>query len=80
MLLGMPPRENRELTTTQALVYGFYTAHLKEHGAAPTVLFMASELELQRSTIYQVLGRLEEKGYLKKNTAPRFAPTRRRAP
>ncbi len=78
----MPPRPNTELTTTQKLVYDLYCSHIEEHGTAPPVLLMAERLGMQRSSVYDVLTRLEEKGYLKKKpiTIKRLMPVKRRTP
>jgi SOS-response transcriptional repressor LexA len=78
--MAMPPRPNLELTTAQKQVYDFYRAYIDEHGVAPPVALMVDKLKMQRSSVYDVLGRLEDKGYLRKKavTVKRLMPVKRK--
>lgn len=78
----MPPRPNAELTTAQKQVFDFYRSHIEEHGVAPPVALIVDKLGMQRSSIYDILARLESKGFLKKKpiTIKRLMPVKRRTP
>jgi SOS-response transcriptional repressor LexA len=74
----VPPKPGTELTEVQEQVLRAYKAYYDEHGAPPTVRWLADTLEKSHNAVHLTIKLLEKRGDIKHVTIIRPLPPKKR--